>query len=246
VTTLIETRLRSHLLDNQRQVWVQPPDDAAVAARGPALAGIVLLDAEYYVERIGAPAVIAELQQAALIPPVSVLYLSHIDGASRWTESFCNLQFARFLGEEVVAWARSQMLPGFDGAPLIVGGLSLTGLAAAHAALFGPRVFAGVLCQSASFWWLDNRLIDEARSGGHVPLVFRLSCGLRETAENVSHGPELFQRTSQLEANRAMRDTLRQRGHNVSWQEFSGGHGVRSWKRDLPGSLTWLLGQVAV
>ena len=40
----------------------------------------------------------------------------------------------------------------------------LTGLAAAHVPLVCPGRFTGILCQSASFWWSDNRLVDAYRS----------------------------------------------------------------------------------
>ena len=229
--------VRSVKLGNERTVWLQRPVFAAQSH-----ATLVLLDGEYYVERMDAPELFAELVESRKIPPVSIIYVSHVNESTRWKESFCNDDFAGFIGEELVRWAARHDCYNSN---LILGGLSLTGLAAAHAALFGPRMYTGVLCQSASFWWSDKRLVHDVLhdvlAKEHIPLRFRIVCGSQETAECVEHGSGLVQHSSQLVSNREMRDALLAKGHEVSYEEFDGGHEISCWLNDLPNSLTWLL-----
>jgi enterochelin esterase family protein len=229
-----QTSLRSSLLGNERRVWLQMPP-----ANNPPTALCILLDGEYYVERMDAPPLIAELMTAGDIPPTCFVFVSSIDGTTRWSESFCNASFARFLVDELISWTAAKIGRKL---PAILGGLSLTGLAAAHAGLLFPQSFTGVLCQSASFWWSDSRIVRNCRQRGPLPLRFRISCGADETTEYVEHAPELIQRTSQLASSRLMRDALREKGAAVSYEEFAGGHNIASWKADLPRSLAALLG----
>jgi enterochelin esterase-like enzyme len=226
---------RSTLLGNERGVWLQAP-----ASEDRVQALCVLLDGEYYVERMDAPAVIDALGASAAVRPFAVVYVSHVDAQTRWRESFCSDLFARSVRDELVPWAQDQFGVGSAGT-VILGGLSLTGLAAAHAGLASAGMIAGVMCQSASFWWSDSHLVRDVRQRDGVPLRFRLTCGARETDDYVEHGSDLVQRTSQLDSNRAMRDALLEKGYSVSYDEFDGGHDPASWKRDLPRSLEILL-----
>lgn len=233
---LIETSFESEILGNRRKVWLQPPTGGV-----PAEGLVVLLDGEYYVDRIEAPSVVSDFQQSQVTAPFATGYVSHIDSKIRWPESFCNSSFARFIAQELAPWLEDQFDLGDKSVPKIVGGLSLTGLAAAHIVLQHPEVFDGVLCQSASFWWNDNWLVNEYRRRPAPAARFRITCGLSETQEYFEHGPELVQRTSQLSCNRAMRTVLEEKRRSVSYEEIPGGHDIASWKRDLPRSLETLL-----
>jgi enterochelin esterase family protein len=236
VPPLRQATIRSRRLDDERRVWLQTP----APARRPA-ALCILLDGEYYVERMEAPAHLEAEQTASALPPIALAYVSHVDAAVRWTDSFCNYRFAAFIGEELLPWAAGQFGLRAENTPVILGGLSLTGLAAAHAALTCGASISAVLCQSASFWWSDGRFIAECRQRRRLPLRFRISCGTKETIEYVEHGPGLVQRTSQLASNRLMRDVLVENGWDVSYEEFNGGHDLGSWRADLPNSLRALL-----
>jgi enterochelin esterase-like enzyme len=162
---VIKTTLHSDLLNNDRRVWLQRP-----SIDRPAQAACILLDGEYYVERMGVPALVAELQRSKAIPPLAVISVSHVDVQTRWFEPFCPVHFARFISEQLVPWTRDQCRSS-NLTKITLGGLSLTGLAAAHAALVFPGTFSGVLCQSASFWRCEQRIhsIRVARRGSKKP-----------------------------------------------------------------------------
>jgi enterochelin esterase family protein len=230
-----EANLASRVLNNSRRVWLQEPS----AGQTPR-ALCLLLDGEYYL-RMQAPAMLEELQTYGMLPPLAVAYLSHIDGIVRWPESFCNPAFARFVTEEATPFATAQFPSVTDHTPVILGGLSLTGLSATHAALTHPDSFAGVFSQSGSFWWNDMQLVAAVATMPRSKTKFRVVCGSRETMPFVDHGAGLIQKTSQLESNLAIYDGLRSRGFTVEFVEYDGGHDLACWKEDLPQSIAALL-----
>jgi enterochelin esterase family protein len=223
---LRQTEIVSAVLGNTRTVWLQPPT-------GEPAGTLVFLDAEYYVAHVKAAPIVARLEREGAIPPLLAAYVSHIDFKIRWPETFMNPAFAEFLETELLPWL------GVDG-EATVAGLSLTGLAAAHAAIVRPGAFTRALCQSGSFWWEDGRMIDEVARLPRADVRFRVSVGAAETDEEVDHGDGLVQHESQLDSNRRMRDALVARGYAVSYAEFEGGHGVAAWRDDLPAGLTSL------
>jgi len=199
----------------------------------------IVLDAEYYVDRLGGPAIFEELQSGGSIPPVLVVYVSHLDSATRWTESFCNTSFDQFIVDELLPWVTKEYdLPATIDS--VITGLSLTGLGAAHAALNARNRISRALCQSASFWWQQGWLVENLTTLPPSDVAFRISVGTEETIQNVDHGQGLIQSESQINANRRMHEALVARGHRVSYREFPGGHDLESWIADLPESLAAL------
>ena len=200
---------------------------------------LLFLDGEHYLDDIGAVNIVEELQRQASCPALLPVYVSHIDYRTRWRESFCNADFGAFLSAELLPWVTREFDVGGESPNAIVG-LSLTGLAAAHAALQHPETLHRVLCQSGSFWWQDGWLIDEVFRQPVSDLVLCLSVGLREVGENVDHGDHLFQKESQLSANRRMRDALASKGFRHIYREHDGGHDRASFQLDLPHGLRQL------
>jgi len=221
----------SSLLGNRRSLWVQTPRPGH---RPPGL--LLFLDGEHYLRDLGAVDVVQELRAAGAIPDLLSVYVSHIDYPTRWRESFCNLDFPRALADELLPWLRAEFDIAKE-APAVLVGLSLTGLAAAHAGLQRPGAFEAVACQSGSFWWEDGAFIHEVGQARASDVTFHLSVGSQETDEDVDHGDGLLQRESQLTANRRLRDSLRERGFACTYREFDGGHDAASFRRDLPDCL---------
>jgi enterochelin esterase-like enzyme len=235
---LAHYHITSHFLNNTRAVWHLAPPDEVVSDRTPCC---VLLDGEYYVERMDASALIQELWASGELPVCHMLFVSHHSGEARHRECCCNPDFTAFLCKELHPWAEETLGLGRSGQAHTLGGLSLTGLAAAYAALCAPEQFDRVLAQSASFWWSQEWLIDQFERTPQLPVRFYISCGQEETDERIEHGPGLYQIRSQLAVNRRMRATLLQAGYDVSYREFKSGHNVQAWKADLPQGLKALL-----
>jgi enterochelin esterase family protein len=220
-----------------RTVWIQPP------LTGRPGGVCLFLDAEYFLAQVRAAPIIARMQRDEKFPPMLTAYVSsHADSLSRWTDSFCNAEFARYLATELLPW----LMDEFDvhSAQNILAGLSLTGLSAAHAALMYAHVFPRVLSLSGSFWWNETWLPQEVKRRSCSGVAFRLTVGVDETKQNLTHknhGQELVQTESQVDSNRKMRDALLSTGHQVSYLEHPGGHDSLEWRAELENSLTALL-----
>jgi len=230
---IAQCEYESPTLGNTRTIWVQRPATAEPA-------GVcIFLDGEYYLAHVRAAGIVDRLQADGSMPPLLCAYVSHVDYETRWPESFCNPDFARFVAGELLPWLTTEF--GLTrGAETVLAGLSLTGLSAAHAALHAPNTFSRVLCQSGSFWWNRGHLADDVANRAASNTVFRITVGADETKEHVDHGKGLIQEESQVASNRRMRDALTAHGYRVSYEEFDGGHGVAAWREDLPGSLAAL------
>ena len=213
-----------------RKIWLQPP------ITGRATRCCLFLDAELYIERVQAPAIAENLQRDGRLPPTLCCYLSSVDAAARHRDFTCNEDYSSFLVNDVIPWIERDQ-GHFEH---YLGGLSLSGLAAAFTVLRYPNVFAGALCQSPSAWWNEEWLtssIDGSSRG-----KYWISVGDQEVASDVRHPPtDLFQGTSQLDSVRRLVARLRTTQAIVRSHEYSGGHDPACWAAELPDALTWLL-----
>jgi enterochelin esterase family protein len=142
--------------------------------------------------------------------------------------------FLSFLTDELLPWARRELHGTDDARRTIAAGSSAGGLSAAFAVYRRPDVFGNVLSQSGAFWygrggedaheWLTNRLAESAR----LPVRFYLDAGLFETGQPPEPGAP-----SILKANRRLRDLLVERGYELHYAEFAGGHDYICWQTTL-------------
>lgn len=201
----------------------------------------LFLDGEFYVERMNAPALLTDLQARDLIPPMTCLFISHVDATTRHEDYTCSAAFARFLVEDAVPWARKHAGIQSDSGHFI-GGASLGGLQAAYTALHHPGVFSSILCQSGSFWWHHEWLSGSLKRPPPAPARFWLSVGSNETASGVTHPPSgLVQKVDQISAVKRFSEALDAQSHHVHYHLYDGGHELASWEKELPEAMTWLL-----
>jgi enterochelin esterase-like enzyme len=224
-TSLIASTVRARTGTLTRTVWTLAP-----LSPNPA-AVVVFLDAEFYVERTMAPAVVRSVRDNRLIPDVAALFVSHDGQPSRQQDFACSPDYARFIAEDLVAWIQQQY-PGVT--DIVIAGLSLSGLAATYIASRYPNVFRSVICQSGSFWWDRGRFSDELIAAARPGQEYWLCVGSLETDVNVSHGPgRLFQEWSQIAGCTSASAALRAKGYSVSYREYDGGHDFDCWREDL-------------
>lgn len=220
-----------------RKVWVQR------AATPPAADCLVFLDAEFYIEKVQAPTIVLDLQRAGSLPAVAAVYVSHIDLMARARDLVCDDGFASFVAGDLLRWIE-RTLGRFE--RFFLCGLSLSALEAAFVALRHPTAFRGVLAQSPSAWWEDERLAEVIAPGLASGSRIWISVGDQETEENVLHSPAgLFQKASQRDSVRWLAQALKGRCRALHYGEFPGGHEMACWGRELPRALPWLLHDAA-
>jgi iron(III)-enterobactin esterase len=228
---LSERTLRCRSGVFERSVWsLAPPAGRSTAA-------VLFLDAELYLDRVGAVAVVRRLQQRRVIPLAVAVFLSHGGAAARHEDFLCRPEYAQFLARDLVGWVQEEH-PGVT--EVVVAGLSLSGLAAAYAATRHPAVFRAVVCQSPSFWWEQGRFAEQLPAATQAGPEFWVCVGSRERQAGVSHPPSgLRQELTQVTGCVLAVAALRAKGYGVSYRVYDGGHDPGCWREDLSLALPW-------
>lgn len=229
----MQTEISSPLLKHPRTLWVQP------ARSGVAADCLIFLDGELYRDRVGAMEIVERLQSNDEVPSINSVYLSNAGAAARHVDFTCNEAFSVFLARDLKGWIDERVGPHQR---YILCGLSLSGLAAAYTMRQHPSAFYAALCQSPSAWWHGEWLAASWPSSVSRQGRFWVSVGDQERQHGVVHSPTgLFQNVSQLDSCRRLVQTLSERGHEVHYSEYAGGHDPKCWGDELPNALKWLL-----
>lgn len=201
----------------------------------------VFLDAEYYLDHLDTPALLAELTEKGAIPPLACLFVSNKDAEARHHDYTCSDPFSDFIARDALPWTAKRAGIAFRKDHLIAG-LSLSGLQSVYLSLAYPDTFSHVISQSGSFWWENEWLLKHLREFLPSSGKFWLSVGTREKGAGMVHAPtELHQEIDQDVAIGHIAGALKEYGHKVRHHVFDGGHEPRCWKEELPAALSWLL-----
>lgn len=231
----------SKALDNERQLHVYlPPGYRDTQAKFPLL---IFFDGESYLKEseIPTPRLLDNLIAAKAIKPLVAVFVHNATADSRDHELPCNPALAEFAAGELLPFIRTNYRVTSDPAHVALAGASFGGLASSFVALLHPELFGLVISQSGSYWWSFPRghsAFDGSEEPGwlrrrvqrqpRAQVQFYLSAGIFESKPN---GAGL------LEQARLQRDTLRERGYSVAYQEFAGGHDFTAWRATLPDAL---------
>lgn len=227
---ITEHQISSDLLSAPRKAWIHHAAEAKSC--------LLFLDGELFTDRVKAPEAIAAAQASGVLPPVTCVYLPNLNPADRHEVYTCNERFASFVALELPPWIKRE---GGRFERLFLCGLSLSALQSVFTALQHPGIFAGVLAQSPSAWWQDERLASSLNSPPSSPGRFWLSVGTQELQEDASHPPTpLIQKTSQLASVRRLAQRMTDAGHDIHLHEYDGGHDPVCWGAELPRALEWL------
>jgi enterochelin esterase-like enzyme len=234
---LVHTSMTSEALGGERPLTVYlpagtPPDGLPV---------LVVFDGFQSRHVLRFHTTLDNLIAAGRIPPVTALFVSsHTEERERMLSA--TPPIAEFVAGELLPWARCTFRVGADHGNLAAG-VSRGGLVAAYVALRSPDLFGAAISHSGSFWWPmpaegePCELIREVARRPVSDVRFYLDVGSREQMAGPGGAP------SQVEVNRAMRDTLASRGYAVSYAEFPGAHDYVNWRRTFADGLLAVLGQ---
>ncbi|MBN9622156.1 MAG: prolyl oligopeptidase family serine peptidase, partial [Actinobacteria bacterium] len=217
-----ETTIESGALGEARRLWVRKP-----VRPGPA-GLLVLLDGEDWVGRLGAPAILDNLEAEGRIAPLVAVMVDSLDRERRWRDLACAPDFIEFLSAELVPWVGARR--DLDRRRTTIAGQSLGGLTALCAATRAPDVWGGAIAQSSSLW-----LAPEGDGDG-------VGWDFREIAERPPTGTRLrievgLQEWILLADHRRLRDLLAEAGVTVDYVEYEGGHDAICWRGGLAEAL---------
>jgi enterochelin esterase family protein len=241
----------SKLLGNERPIWIYTPHGFSADKKPYGL--LVLSDGGLYVNAAHVATTLDNLIAAGVIPPLVAVM---VDNPDRWRELACNSQYADFLAQEIVPWARANYHATDRPDQTIIGGTSLGGLQAGCVGLKHPEVFGNVLSQSGDFKWKPDGekewewLNRQFAASSRLPLRFSFEAGLMEgtwwwrdlMAQLPNPPPANSIDPTLLATNRNLRDTLVSKGYSVHYTEFNGNHGLLNWRGTLASHLIALIG----
>ncbi|MBW9157921.1 alpha/beta hydrolase-fold protein [Clostridium tagluense] len=229
---LYKHKYHSKKLDNYRSVWVYTP--FGYTQENTEYGFLLLTDGDAYINVLSATTVLDKLIVDKKIPPIVTIFVDSND--DRYKELTCNDTFVDFLTEEIVPWVRDNYAISCKPEQAIIGGSSLGGLTATYVGLKKCEVFGNVLSQSGSYWYKpegskeDNWLSSKFREIDKLPLKFYLNVGVLEHKDMM------------IDTNITLRDTLRDKGYTVQFEEFKSGHDYLSWGETLANGLISLIG----
>lgn len=247
--TIQRQQVTSTILGNEREVIVythpgyETSDEPAVL--------FIQFDGDQCLGVLDVANTLDNLHAEAMIRPIVALFVGNVD---RGTELPCNADFATFLADELIPWARETYRIASGPEAVIASGQSYGGLAAMWAGLTRSDAVGNVLSQSGSFWWLPNPetiwsgifpvgaaplagwLPTQVATWDRTPTRIWMEAGRLEASPR---GPVV----SLLESNRRMRDILNAKGYDVAYGEYAGGHDWFMWAEGLAGGLMHLASQ---
>ncbi len=200
----------------------------------------ILLDGEYYVNRMNTVETLCKMQSSGDIPSTSCAFVSHVDGATRHDDLTCSKEYADFLVYDVLPWLKGRHRIS-EGAKYLIGGVSLSGLQAAYTSFIHSGNFDFCLCQSASFWWNEEWLTRQINNADVLGIRYWCSVGDLELDKGVSHPPTgLRQEFTQIDACIRFYEELCNNNIHVFYNLYSGGHELAPWEEEFPRALKWL------
>lgn len=231
---------KSRILKNRREIWVYSPP--GYSSKNEPYPLLLVFDGQAYTnELIPGPIILDNLIGARKIKPVVAIFISSMDQKRRNLELPCYDPFINSLADELLPWAHEHFHVSKLAEETIVAGSSYGGLAATYAALKRPERFGKVLSQSGAFWWQPAGyrsgawLVKQYENVLPHRTQFYLDVGNQETGESKDC-------LSMVKVNRLFRDLLRNKGCQVTYQEFPGGHDYECWRKTFADGLMALLG----
>lgn len=213
------------LIGRNRTVYLyQPPTDEPCPL-------VLVFDGQDYIRRGRLIEIVDNLIAQKRIRPIALALIYH-GGKTRLHEYACSDITLGFVDLAVLPLARKELnlidlskTPGGYG----VLGASMGGLMALYSGLRLPNVFGQILSQSGAFNLFRHELVimDLVRYFPVQPLNVWMDVGRFEYL---------------LSTNQEMYSLMSEKGYQVSYREYPGGHNYTSWRDDIWRGLEYLFG----
>jgi enterochelin esterase-like enzyme len=239
--TQVEHTLKSqHLKQDRRVLIYTPPGFDPKAKPYPS---IYFFDGEDNDGLVFATWTFENMIAAKKIPPMVVVRIVNPNQATRNTQLAAQEPFFDFVAHELVPYIRANYNVSAKPGETAISGYSFGGFASAFAGLRHSDVFGLILAQSGSYWWVPendgtaepNWIAKKFLESPKLPLRFYMDAGLFELDLSGRGGAILL-------PNRHLRDVLRAKGYEVTYQEFPGGHDYINWRGTVADGLIALFG----
>lgn len=255
-------KIHSALQNVDRDLTIYTP--AGYAQTGKPASLVVLFDGDDYLDSTWhGPETWDHLISAGKIPPTVVVMVHNLP-KRRVFDLVANPTFGNFMAKELVPWVRRRYNVSHEPSRTLVGGASAGGFGAAYLGLAHPEVFGNVVSVSGAFWWSPEHnggiCAGACKDSAGKPAVTNRDAttepnwiarlALKRPAAPVKFylaaGTFEFDRDGTgagiLEETRHLRDILRAKNYQVTYQQFVSGHDGLSWPGAMADGLQSLLG----
>ncbi|MFX1498560.1 MAG: alpha/beta hydrolase [Promethearchaeota archaeon] len=250
----------SEVLDKKRKILVYSPPH--YSKKHSPYHFLLLFDGIIFEEIAKTSSTLDNLIADDKIPPVVAIMIENflpISIAQRAAELHPNPKFMSYIITELVPWIRENFNVTTNPSQSIIAGASYGGIASTFIAFKHPEIFGNILSMSGTYSWypgaefwvqrikdLDNIehwwtkqdekepewLVHQFAQSEKLPLKIYLDVGVLEETNDVNL----------LNSNRNFRTTLQDKGYNVHYVEFQGGHDMVCWRGSIAEGLIYLIG----
>ena len=214
----------SSILNNTRKIHIYTPHDYSHTSHLQEL--LIVFDGNSFINNLSIARTLNYLIHTKEIPSCIAVAIEPVD---RLEELTYNDKMNIFLTEELLPWIHAKYRVHKDAKHTTIAGFSLGGLAAFYAALQNPHVFGNVLSMSGSVHW---------KKDGYENQIPWTENQISSIDFNTSQ-PHFYIAAGELEnkplltANRRLYKALKEKGHQIIYEEFQGGHDGVWWREKL-------------
>jgi enterochelin esterase family protein len=211
---------------------------------------LIIFDGESYFSTGLLQTTLENLIADGSIPPLVALGVNagKKDGQTQRNDEFtCNPKYMAFVDEELLPRFTSEYNVSSDPDQRVIAGASFGGLFAAYFAFNHPDVVSHVLSQSGSYHWGRDEdeigyewLIREFAFGEKKPISIYMEVGKLE-GEYGWRDPGF---PHQILSHRHFKTVLEMRDYDVTYNEYGGGHEMRSWRGGIAEGLAHIFKSV--
>lgn len=232
--------LDSKILNNQRTIQIYQSSNHAHAnkdAQNQRYITAIFFDGQQYAQLLNVPKALDILVQQGKLPPIQAVFVSPSSAQDRPKELTPNAEFTEFFNQELLPWLDHHLPHQRDPEKTVLLGSSLGGLSSAYLALKNPQAISHIVALSGSFWWQQkpadqpNGMSQLIRAQSNQPRQhWYISANQYESSRNNNE-------LSILETSPIVAQDLKQKGHDVTYKGYVGGHSYAIWQMILQDAL---------
>lgn len=236
---LQEFVLHSTILNNSRKIQIYQ----SKAKKNQSYITAIFFDGQQYNELLNVPKALDILVEQGQLPPIQAIFVSPPNDQERPKELTPNTKFSAFFSDELMPWIQKNAPAKVDSKKTVLLGSSLGGLSSAYLALENPNQISHVVPLSGSFWWqnaptdLPNGMSKIIRDKTSQPKQnWFITANSYESSRNNNE-------LSILETSPIVAADLKNKGHDVHYQSYIGGHSYAVWQVALQDALKHFFAQ---
>ena len=236
---LQEFVLDSKILNNSRKIQIYQ----SKAKKNQSYITAIFFDGQQYNELLNVPKALDILVEQGQLPPIQVIFVYPPNDQERPKELTPNAKFSAFFSDELMPWIQKNAPAKVDSKKTVLLGSSLGGLSSAYLALENPNQISHVVPLSGSFWWqneatdLPNGMSKIIRDKTSQPKQhWFITANSYESSRNNNE-------LSILETSPIVAADLKNKGHDVHYKSYIGGHSYAVWQVALQDALKHFFAQ---